>query len=377
MAAAIKELFEGIVETTGRAFPTEAAAREGLESLQSTLIHESTPVESVLKRVLARASVREVNGDNGAVVFKVLIHPGGAEESVVPAIIRGLRSGNLESVARALNITPAELGSRVFRQQYSNYARDIFPEARIAEESVAAERALPVALSKSSRDLRPETVDELMQAIGRDKELEKLVTRLSDHIAKSGGRRFKYVSTFFLLSGVTAGVASTALALHEQAKRSAGCWRIYLDPVTRKMSSCKILQASCRNLEINEGVACDRTPPGFHSEMCRDAAPDADCLSCDPTADPGSKQYIPPSRYLDPHDFYVCRPVASVGEVLGRLVADVPDLAVDAAHNVATTVSSVWNSLTSFILAAGATVLVVLLVYTFVISKFRGERDRK
>lgn len=374
--AAVKELFESVVEITGRAFPSEAAAREGLQTFQTTLGHDATPVESVIKRLFGRASVQEVSGENGNVVFKIFLHSEIADESITPAVLRGLRSGDFESIAHSLDMAPAELGSQAARANYVRYARDVFPDVRMAEEAAAAERALPASLAKDLRDFRPGTADEFLQAIKRDKDLNKLMGRLSEYIGKNGGARFKYVSTFFLLSGVAGGVTSVALALHEQAKRAAGCWRLYLDPVTKQLRGCKILHASCRNREANEGAACDRTPMSFNAEMCRGVAPDQDCARCDSTADPGSKQYIPRSMYLDTNDLYMCRPVASVGEMLGRMVADVPDLAHDVVVDVASTVSRVWNSVKYFLLAGGLTVIAILLMYAFIHTRLGGGIDR-
>lgn len=364
MTAMFKELFEQAADVAGRRFTSEAVARQSLESFQNTL-HGTTPVQSVLKRVFGQATVREVGSETGEKTFKIFLRSQPASDSIVP-VIRGLRSGNLDSVARALDIVPGSLGTSGFRKTYSRYARDVFPDVRLAEEIAAAERSLPSAVARSARNLRTETAQDLLQAMDGDRELKKLVTRLSEHIRNNGGTRFKYVSTFFTLSGVAGTVAAVALALHEQAKRSAGCWRVYLDPFTRELRSCKILAASCRNKDANEGSVCDRTPVSFHGDMCGGVAPTDECVHCTSTAEPGSNQHISTAQYLDPDDLYVCRPVASVGEMLGKVVADVPDLARDVAIDVAGTVSRVWDGVKYFLLAVIGMFFVVFSLYIFV-----------
>lgn len=368
MAKAIKELFEGAVEIAGRSFPSEVAAKRGLEAFQNVL-HETTPVDSVMKRVFEQASVQKVIGESGENTFKVFLRSEPAESSIA-TVIRGMRRADLDAVTRALKLKPGELGTNAFHKSYTNFARDIFPDVRLAEEAVKAERALPQTLTKTSRDLRPNSMDELIKAMKRDKELEKLITRLSSHIRKNGGTRFTYASMFFKITGVVGATSAVCFALHEQAKRAAGCWRVYFDPLTKKLRSCKILQASCHNKDTNEGSVCDRTPVQFTFDMCRNAEPNDECVHCDPNAETKSKHYISPSQYLEPNDLYVCKPVASVGEILGKMMADVPELAQDVVVDVGKTVAGVWHSVKYFVLAA--VVIFVAILSLFVFVKFKG-----
>lgn len=365
-SAVVKNLFKDVAEVALRRYPTEAAARESLDAFRNALHESTTPVESVLKRMFGRATVRRVESETGEEVFKIFVRSGRqrAEDALAPAM-RALRSGDLDSVARSFELASSELGSKAFRKAYTTYARSIFPDVRVAEQAAAARRALPSTLSSVSRDLRPETANQLFAAIRRDKELDKIVTRLSEHVKKNGGKRFRYVSTFFVLTGVAGTSAAVATALHEQAKRSSGCWRVYLDPVTRQLRSCKIARASCINRDANDANLCDRTPLSFSADMCRGATKD-ECVGCDSTALPGSKQYIAPSQYLEPNDMYVCRPVASVGEMLGQMIADMPELARDVVGDVANTVFKLWDGVKYFALAAVVIVVILAGVYAFV-----------
>lgn len=372
--AAVRNLFKEVAEISTRRFPTEAAAREGLNAFHGALRESSSPVENVVKRLFARATVRKIESEAGEGAFKVFVQSGrqAADEIVAPTI-RALRVGDLDTVARSFGLSASDLGDTTFRRVYSAYARALFPDVRVAEQALAARRALPAALKRASRELRPQSATQLLNAIRRDKELDKLVARLSEHVGRNGGVRFKYVSTFFVLTGVAGSTVAVATALHEQAKRSAGCWRVYLDPVTKRLCACKILHASCRNREYNETSACDRTPLSFDAGMCRDDT-ENECAHCDSTAPPGSKQYIAPSQYLEPNDLYLCRPVASVGEMLGRIVADMPDLARDVVGEVADTVFRVWDGLKYFVLFAVAAAVMLAIVYTYI--RFGPPSDR-
>lgn len=372
-SAAVKGLFKDAADIATRRYATEAAAREGLDSFRAALRESSTPVEDIVKRLFSRATVSRVESETGENAFKIFVRPGGrlADEAVAPAI-RALRIGDLESVARSFDLAASELGSKALRRAYTTYARSVFPDVLVAEQAAAARRAIPSALSSVSRDLRPETAEQLMDAIRRDKELDKIVTRLSEHVRKNGGRRFKYVSTFFVLTGVVGSTTAVAVGLQEQAKRSAGCWRVYLDPVTKRLRSCKIVRASCRNRDANDGNLCDRTPLSFGTDMCRGTDTD-ECERCDSTAAPGTKQYIAPSEYLDPNDMYVCRPVASIGEILGQMVADMPELARDVAGGVANTVLQVWGDLKYYALAAVIVVVILSTVYVFMNLRARSS----
>lgn len=376
-SASVKRLFGDVVEVAARRYPTEAAARQGLAAFRDALQESSTPVESVVKRLFARATVRRVEGEGGEEAFKIFVRSGrrSAEEAVTPAV-RALRVGDLDTVARSFELTASELGSKSFRRAYTAYARNVFPDVHVAEQAAAARRALPSSVSSVTRDLRPKTVEQLYDAVRRDKELDRLVTRLTEHVRKNGGTRFRYASTFFAFAGVAGTSTAVVTALHEQAKRSAGCWRVYLDPVTKRLRSCKIVRASCRNRDANENSACDRTPLCFTADMCRGSdnigggggggdGDENECVHCDSTAPPGSEQYIAPSQYLDPNDLYVCRPVATVGEMLGQMIADMPELARDVVSDVTNTLFRVWDGVKYFVLLGAAILTVVSLAYAY------------
>lgn len=377
MSAAIRNLFRDAAEVAGRRYSTEAAAREGLNAFRNGLRESSTPVEGVMKNLFGRATVkRVVDTESGEEVFKIFVRSGRrrVEDAVAPAF-RALRAGDLDTVARTFDMAASDLGSKTFRNAYASYARSVFPDVRVAEQAAAAMRAMPSAVKSASRNLRPETAAQLYDAMRRDKELDKLVTRLAKHVRQNGGARFRYVSTFFALTGVAGTAAAVATALHEQAKRSAGCWRVYLDPITKHLRSCKIVTASCRNRDVNETSVCDRTPVSFSADMCRDTGDGADseCTRCDSTAPPGDHQYIAPSQYLEPNDMYVCRPVASVGEMLGQMIADMPELARDVVGDVANTVFRVWDGVKYFALIVAAVVVAITLIYGLVNLRGRSS----
>lgn len=365
---ALARVVDDIARLSKKAFKTVAEADTELKTLGSELSSSNT-FEGALKKVVDESTI--VRGaDETSFVMEI-----GATKlplSDTPKLMSAFRRGELSEFAQLVGKSAADLGQP---STFRTYARSVFPDGQLADRLAREASNVPQNVTSESLAVRPTSAADVLVAADRDRQLADILDRLAKRSSTRGGRITVTSGAFLTIVITGATVYAVAEGLHQAARRSAGCWRVYIDRLTGTVKTCKLQNASCRAQEYAEGQLCTMSPKSFSADMCRDVT--GNCAKCNPAADVTSPEYLPRADFIDPTDMYVCRDVASIGEMLGNVVANVPDIVSDITGDISNTVSSIWNNVKYFVYVIGGLALVALLGYAYFRYRKKGGKSSR
>lgn len=102
------------------------------------------------------------------------------------------------------------------------------------------------------------------------------------------------------------------------------------------------------------------------------------CRKCDSKALENTPNYIAVSDYVVDSDVYTCVSKPSIGELVGQLSADIPEIAKDVLKDTTSVVGKLLSGAKNFIyviIAGVVLVLVLLSVYQYQKSKKKNNDD--
>lgn len=315
-------------------------------------------------------------------------------------VIRYIRMGDLDELIEAYRHVPDEVpAKRILNKHFADATvKDTF---RKIMETNYPDRKLFSTTERSRKSTKnklgaifDEKIDFDQKYGGLDKlyRSNKKFRRLIDNLERLPSAYNKttlVLKRLFVTVVLGFGVSGLLACLMQQAKETAGCWRVYMTR-SGEISTCKIIQCSCADPQYRPKSVCAKLPniTNIGSTCVGWPAQDRDlegaqCRKCDVYAPRESPQHLAPEEMVDPRDVYVCRSKPNLGELLGEFIFDLPGQVWDGINTTADVLIALFKYGGIFLL--GGILVTVLLklsdwyaaVKGFFRSRHRRDSDRR
>lgn len=352
------KIFDDIFKGTGKVFKTLRESKAAKENIMYSINRVSTVantdadvMKGVMRRIVAHLVTSTAEGTTG---FRLLFRNTKNHMMSAVNVVSAIRLGNVEILRTAFRLGLDEITALNLK----NLLRATYPDFQIAKY-MSKINSLPT--DKLYR-LVPKTVKDMRVVLDASPEFKKITANIVDSMKKTKKSSFISKGMFLTILILAPTTSAVLYGLSEASLRSEGCWRIYMDG--GRLKYCKSQFATCTDHATQPvDSLCRRYPEVHAAGIC--AGQTKSCTRCDSNASVDSPDYISPNQSVTPSDQYVCRSRPSLGEMLGQIAADLPDVTKDVFDSTTGAISSFFSSAKGIVYFLGFGTVVVLLLVLF------------